>query len=106
MQFSIFYGGGRNTKPVAKPITLSDLIKLIKHDESIKDTVKSLKELKHSGNESEYKEAKLKLPYITPYGLFSERNNQSLIEGSFNWVGAIDIDAQDQKQNWDLSKTY
>ena len=106
MQFSIFYGGSKSTKPEQKPITLSELIQLIKFDKSLKDQVKIAQSYKRSGNKEEYTKAKSKLPYITANGIFTERNNQGLIESSYNWIAAIDIDEQDQKKGWDINDTF
>ena len=106
MQFSIFYGGSKSTKPEPKPITLSELIQLIKFDDKLKDQVKIAQSFKQSGNKDEYTKAKSKLPYITANGIFTERNNQGLIESSYNWIAAIDIDEQDQKKNWSIDDTF
>ena len=57
MQFSIFYGGSKSTKPEPKPITLGELIQLIKFDESLKDQVKIAQSFKQSGNKEEYNKA-------------------------------------------------
>jgi len=97
MQFSIFYGGSKNTIPETNPITLGELIQLIKFDEKLKDQVKIAQSFKQSGNKEEYVKAKSNLPYITPSGLFTKRNNQGLIDGSYNWIVAIDIDEQGPK---------
>ena len=106
MYFSIFKGGSKNIHPEPKPITLSDLIKLIKFDEDLKQTVQIAQEYKSKGDKENYTKAKSKLPYITPHGQFRERNNQGLIESSFNWIAAIDIDEQDQVQGWKLTDTF
>ena len=106
MQFSIFYGGSKTTKPEPKPITLGELIQLIKFDDKLKYQVKIAQSHKQSGNKEEYTKAKSKLPYITANGIFTERNNQGLIESSYNWIAAIDIDEQDQKKGWDIDDTF
>ena len=94
MQFSIFYGGATNTKPNGTA-TLSDVIKLVKHDAKIKSLVEQIRINKFKGNNTKAAELKIQLPYITPYGLFTERNNQSFIESSYNWIFAVDIDYKD-----------
>jgi hypothetical protein len=94
MQFSIFYGGATNTKPNGTA-TLSDVIKLVKHDTKIKSLVEQIRINKFKGNNTKAAELKIQLPYITPYGLFTERNNQSFIESSYNWIFAVDIDYKD-----------
>ena len=53
MQFSIFYGGSKSTKPEPKPITLGELIQLIKFDDTLKDQVKIAQSFKQSGNKEE-----------------------------------------------------
>ena len=106
MYFSIFKGGSKNIHPEPKPITLADLIKLIKFDDDLKQTVQIAQEYKSKGDKENYTKAKSKLPYITPHGQFRERNNQGLIESSFNWICAIDIDEQDQKPDWKLTDTF
>jgi hypothetical protein len=92
MQFSIFYGGANNTKPEAKPVDLAAVIKLIKHDAKIEKLVEQIRLAKQ---QDPLKGAKLKtkLPYITPYGLFSERKNEAI--QSYNYITAIDIDKKD-----------
>jgi len=106
MYFSIFKNGSWNTKPEANPITLADLIRLIKFDEELKETVRIAQEYKSKGDKENYTKTKSKLPYITPHGQFRERNNQGLIESSFNWVVAVDIDEQDQIKGWKLKDTF
>jgi hypothetical protein len=98
MQFSIFYGGATNTKPNGTA-TLSDVIKLVKHDSKIKSLVEQIRIEKANGNNTKAAELKIQLPYITPYGLFTERNNQSFVEYSYNWIFAVDIDYKDNIGN-------
>ena len=105
MYFSIFKNGSFNTTPEPNPVTLADLIRLIKFDEELKQSVQIAQEFKSKGDKENYTKAKSKLPYITPHGQFRERNNQGLIESSFNWIAAIDIDEQDQVQGWKLTDT-
>ena len=61
-RFSLFYNGSNNTKNTnpRKEIDLSELVDIIKSD-----NLKSL--------------PKKERPYITPYGTFTKRNNESLI---------------------------
>ena len=92
MQFSIFYGGANNTKPEPKPVDLASVIKLIKHDSKIEKLVEQIRLAKQ---QDPLKGAKLKtkLPYITPYGVFTERKNEAI--QSYNYITAIDIDKKD-----------
>jgi hypothetical protein len=92
MQFSIFYGGANNTKPEPKPVDLAAIIKLTKHDSKIEKLVEQIRIAKQQ-DPLKGSKLKTKLPYITPYGIFSERKNEAI--QSYNYITAIDIDKKD-----------
>lgn len=87
-QFSIFYGGSSQTKPNGS-VDITEVIRLIKEDEPIKKIIDKVREEKDPTKKSELKNG---LPYITVSGKFTYRNNESLIDKSYTWCAAIDID--------------
>lgn len=94
MKFSYFLYGSNDCNPY-KEITIQELEYMFKLDAEIKEKVEHCRVLKESGDSKAYSEAKNKLPYITPTGLFTYRNNKSFIKESYTWIAPLDIDGKD-----------
>lgn len=92
-KISLFLGGSKNVTP-KREITIKQFITLMKSDDKLKKKFDRLRYLKKK-NISQYKIEKDKLPYFTPSGCFTRRDNLSLKTGTYTWLCPIDIDQQD-----------
>ena len=91
---SLFYGGATGVIP-SKELSWPEVVRIFTKDQEIKRIVEEVRAKKQAGDEKGADEAKSKLPYITPSGTYTYRNDKSLIPGTYNWVCPIDIDFKD-----------
>lgn len=89
--FSVFESV-RVTVP-RKRVDLHEFAKGIKKGWWWRDNVEIAREYAERGDEESYREAKKRLPAITPYGVFKVRNRDSLAEASGLFV--LDFDGKD-----------
>lgn len=91
-------------KKDAKPSETYTLEKLLKTGigQNFKDLLEPVKSLKYQSKE--YKEAKAKLPYFTPSGTFSQRNNKGLISLSGLMLNDYDLQANKGKNTEKIIK--
>jgi hypothetical protein len=100
-QFSLFYDhlkGIFNTQP-KKEINLHDLIKIY-NSNHVKDITSAIQ---LATTKSEKGELKKKLPFITPYGTFSKRNNDSILTFN-NKLVAFDFDGLTEDSAQELKR--
>jgi hypothetical protein len=71
--FSKFNGGIKNIYPNKKPVSITELVQLIKcNPEAVK--INTIRELRINGDEAEYKKLKRTLTYITPNCVLYKRD--------------------------------
>ena len=88
LKFSLFYSekGIRNTTP-AKTVDLKTLFAIFESSR-LKELTESIRE---ATDEETRNQLKLMLPYITPHGVFSKRNNEGITHYNKNFL-ALDFD--------------
>jgi len=88
LKFSLFYSekGIRNTTPAAT-VDLKKLFSILESSR-LKELTESIRE---ATDEETRNQLKLMLPYITPHGVFSKRNNEGLVHYNKNLL-ALDFD--------------
>ena len=74
--FSIYPKGIKNVNPVKRPITLSDLAKLIRNNPAA-ITIDQIRKLRENGDQT-YKVIKRALTYITPNCVLKKRSLNDL----------------------------
>lgn len=104
LKFSYFVGGTSNIIP-NKTVDINEVIRLITKDEQQSLLIETIREKQKNGLDDEATKLKLKRPYITTAGIFSQRNNESLDVSSYTWLIPIDIDKKDNP-NVDWIKLY
>jgi hypothetical protein len=92
-QISFFLGGSSNVIPKGT-MSFASLIKQMTNTPKIKKQFDELRKTQKL-DVTKFKRIKNKLPYLTPSGQFTQRNNMSLIRDTYTWVCSVDIDKQD-----------
>lgn len=82
--FSIYKKGIMNIYPEKQPISLSDLVKLIRNNPAA-DTINQIRQLRENGDQT-YKESKRTLVYITPNCVLKKRSLTGDLEFSENFL--------------------
>lgn len=99
-KFSLFYDtkkGIKNTKP-KQAIDFKRLVAIYKSDKVSELT----KQLRNASFEDKPR-IKLQLPFFTPYGVFTMRNNESIAHHNSN-IAALDFDGLDKTSAQDLKR--
>lgn len=93
---SFFLGGSNNCHP-AMTVNIATVANEIKHNQKLAEIVYNVRKFKKLGKKA-YSDEKNRLPYITTSGVFSYRNNNSLIQNTYTYIGALDVDLNEKEE--------
>lgn len=104
IKMTIFEGGSSNTLP-SGIIDFNEFIRLTTKDANEKKIVEKIRMYQQNGEKETASALKKQRKYVTTAGVFSYRNDDSLMVSSYNWIVPIDIDSADNP-NIDWVKLY